>query len=151
MSKSEYIRQRSVLLNGELITMPQHVYHELQSQMFLRIWKERPHRCAVTKQPLGIEPLTYYFHHILAKSNYEQFALCRWNIMLLSWDIHNSYESNADNQPLVKQMKETLLYYIETMRYEFDNDIIYNPQKSYTDHTCAILGRTVTENNQIQW
>lgn len=122
--------------------MPDEQYRLLQYIMFNRIWDERLHHCHISKEPLGIEPLSYYFHHILEKRAYEKYALCKWNILILSWDIHNSYESNPDNQPLVKELRTSLLHQLEKLGHDYDNDVIY-PAGEYKNNIAAILGRSI--------
>jgi hypothetical protein len=140
MNKKEYIRERSVFLDGQIITMTDEYYRILQSQLFLRIWKERKHQCDVSAVPLGMEPRSYYFHHILEKRSFEKYALCKWNIIILSWEIHNSYESNPDNQPILKALRNDLLYKLETLNYEYDNDLIFDVEENSKTHITDIFG-----------
>lgn len=134
------------MLNGILITMTDDEYHILQSSMFNKIWRERAHVCDVSFVPLGMEPKSYYFHHILEKRSYEKYALCKWNIIILSWEIHNSYESNADNQPVLKELKQSLLYKIETLNQQYDNDVIFDVEPNSTTHIPDIFGKHLSIN-----
>lgn len=147
MKKPEYVRYRSVFLNGNIVTMTDDEYRSLQYVMFNKIWEERLHQCSVLNTPLGIEPLSYYFHHILEKRSYEKYALCKWNIVILSWDIHNSYESNPDNQPIVKELKYSLLYQLEILNCTYDNDVIY-PDYEQKNIIDGILGRPIICSSQ---
>lgn len=123
---SDYIRRRSVFIGGDIVSLTDEHYHILQNAMFKEIWQERPHRCTITNNPLSIDGRTYYFHHILEKRAFEQYALCKWNIMILSYEKHNSYESNPNNQPLIHKYRADLLMKLDSGLYEFDNDHIWS-------------------------
>lgn len=144
-NKKEYVRQRSVWIDGEILTIPQPEYNILQNQMFVKIWNEREHKCAISNKPLGNEPLSYYFHHILEKRNYEHFALCKWNIIILNYEVHNMYETKPDTQPLLMELREELIIQLDTYKYEFDNDVIYTPCRNPSNHLFDVIGRTVFE------
>ena len=73
-------------------------------KFYLEIWKERLHICYETDQPLGDEINLLFFHHILNKQHYPQFRHSKWNIVLLSKDIHQQVESNIDKCPKVKDL-----------------------------------------------
>lgn len=131
------------MINGVLVTMTDDEYHVLQSMMFNQIWRERAHTCNISDLPLGMDARSYYFHHILEKRSYEKYALCKWNIIILSWEIHNSYESNADNQPVLKDLKQSLLYKLDTLNCEYDNDVIFDIETNSTTHITDIFGKTL--------
>ena len=44
---------------------------DVMRKLFLKIWKQRPHRSELSGTSLGAEPLSIYFHHILPKEKYE--------------------------------------------------------------------------------
>lgn len=44
-------------------------------EMFLRIWKQRPHKSEISGERLGTEPLSIFFHHILPKEKYKDAML----------------------------------------------------------------------------
>lgn len=98
---------------------------------YMEIWRDRPHVCQCCSKDL-FEPLKYMFHHILEKrgkahkhEDYTRFRHCKWNILLLCWDCHNSYESNADNQPTIHNEKLHLLDIIENKLYDYDRNFIW--------------------------
>lgn len=63
-------------------------------ELFLKIWKQRPHRSEVGGDKLGSEPLSIFFHHILPKEKYKDAALDEENIILLTLDEHSNVESD---------------------------------------------------------
>lgn len=65
-------------------------------EFFLEIWNEREHVDFETGQPIYGDPLTLYFHHVLAKrpDAYPQFRYEKWNIVLVSWDTHTNCENH---------------------------------------------------------
>jgi hypothetical protein len=138
-NRIKYERKRTVFYHGEMVVFTGDEYYEKQLQMFARIWRERAHRCFVTKDRLGIEPLTFYFHHILEKRAYEKYALCKWNIILLSKDVHNAYETKSDTQPFLVELREHYLQCLD-QGCEFDNDVIYD-RPPVADHLFAIVNR----------
>lgn len=76
-----------------------------QDKIFYKeIWNERPHVCECgCKRKLSKEPLTTFFHHLLAKSIYPQFRHVKENIMILHPDDHNQVMTNIDKVPEVKR------------------------------------------------
>lgn len=76
---------------------------------YLSIWNERPHKCEETGRPLGWEPLTTMFHHILEKENYPQYRYEKWNIALLHPDVHDQVGRDLDKTPKTKARREELL------------------------------------------
>jgi hypothetical protein len=62
--------------------------------MFLNIWKKRKHNSEVSGDYLGNEPMSTYFHHILAKSKYPEACLDEENIILLSLLEHSNVEND---------------------------------------------------------
>jgi 5-methylcytosine-specific restriction endonuclease McrA len=80
---------------------------------YLSIWHTREHKCEQCGRYLGSEPLTIYFHHILAKSKYKQYRHSSWNIALVCGDCHSQCETNIDKTPKLKQRHDELLKQIE--------------------------------------
>jgi hypothetical protein len=72
------------------------------------IWDEREHICFETGKSLSTEALSLYFHHILSKAKYPQYALQKWNIVLLHPDAHSQVEHFIDKCPRVKALTEHL-------------------------------------------
>ena len=66
---------------------------EMQT-FFLHIWSKRPHKSEVSGTPLGSEPMSTYFHHILAKNKYPEAALDEENIILLTLHEHSDVEND---------------------------------------------------------
>lgn len=63
-------------------------------QFFLSIWKERQHKSEVSGTYLGSEPMSTYFHHILAKEKYPEACLDEENIILLTLEEHSNVEND---------------------------------------------------------
>ena len=62
--------------------------------VFLSMWKKRPHYSEVSGVYLGKEPMSTYFHHILAKEKYPEACLDEENIILLTLEEHSNVESD---------------------------------------------------------
>jgi hypothetical protein len=141
---SDYIRMRQVFIGGQILQITDDYYRILQNQMFSQIWREREHRCVISKIPL-IGGRTYMFHHILAKQSFEKYALCKWNIMILHYDVHNMYETNPDTVPQIHEYRAQLLHQLDYLNYEYDNDHIWAPGSEPIDHINAFLGNRFKE------
>lgn len=140
---SDYIRKRKVIIGGLLTELTDDAYRILQNTMFSEIWREREHKCVISNLPL-VGGRTYMFHHVLAKQSYERYALCKWNIMVLDYEIHNRYEVNPLTEPLIEEYKQHLLNLLDNNDYEFDNDHIWRKSDN-ADYTYALLGRAIKE------
>jgi len=66
----------------------------IQREMFLDIWKKRSHHSEVSSDYLGREPMSTYFHHILAKEKYPEACLDEENIILLTLEEHSNVEND---------------------------------------------------------
>lgn len=77
-------------------------------ELFLDIWKTRPHKSEVSGVSLGKEPLSIYFHHILPKEKYPQAKYDEHNIILLSLDEHTNVENDIYKYPEVNFRREVL-------------------------------------------
>lgn len=75
---------------------------------FLQIWKDRPHKSEISGLPLGSEPLSTFFHHILPKSKYPEACLDEENIILLTWEEHDQVESDTTRYEEVNKRREQL-------------------------------------------
>lgn len=104
--KSE--KQRSRL--GE-----QKLLQEADWRFYLEIWDERDHICFETDQYLGNEPQTLFFHHVLEKGirRYKKYRHCKWNIVLISWQVHDQVGMDIDRCPRIKAYHDKLLKQIE--------------------------------------
>ena len=67
--------------------------HQMR-EMFLDIWKKRPHKSEVSGAYLGKEPMSTYFHHILPKEKYPEACLDEENIILLTLEEHSNVEND---------------------------------------------------------
>lgn len=78
---------------------------EKDKEFYLEIWLERPHVCSNCKAPLGDEPRTYFFDHILEKGNrrYAHLRHEKNNIWLLCGDCH-SLKTNGMLTEIMKKM-----------------------------------------------
>lgn len=83
----------------------------LMAFFFLEIWEERKgdRYCYETGKKLYGDPSSTMFHHILEKSKYPQFKFEKWNIVLLTPEVHEQVHLNIDKTPRVKALKEYLL------------------------------------------
>ena len=63
-------------------------------QMFLDIWKKKPHKSEVSGTYLGTEAMSTYFHHILPKEKYPEACLDEENIILLTLEEHSNVEND---------------------------------------------------------
>ena len=76
--------------------------------MFLLIWKKRPHKSEISGTSLGSEALSTYFHHILPKSKYPEACLDEENIILLTWEEHDQVEMDPTRYEEVNKRREQL-------------------------------------------
>lgn len=76
---------------------------------FLSIWKTKPHRSEISGAPLGKEPSTAFFHHILPKSKYPEARLDEENIILLTLEEHDNVENDMYRYEEVNRRRECLL------------------------------------------
>ena len=77
-------------------------------EMFLRVWKQRPHKSEISGERLGTEPLSIFFHHILPKEKYKDATLDEENIILLTLDEHSNVESDIYRYEEVNKRREYL-------------------------------------------
>ena len=75
---------------------------------FLVIWKKRKHISEVSGKYLGNEPLSIYFHHILEKAKYPQYAFDPENIVLITWEEHTNLHSDMYCYEEVNQRRNQL-------------------------------------------
>lgn len=59
-----------------------------ERELFIEIWKERPHYCNNCCRWLGNEPKAHFFSHIKSKGAYPELRLVKKNIELLCIDCH---------------------------------------------------------------
>lgn len=82
--------------------------HIIQREMFLNIWKKRPHKSEVSGTYLGKEPMSTYFHHILAKEKYPDACLDEENIILLTLEEHSNVENDMYKYDEVNERRKQL-------------------------------------------
>jgi hypothetical protein len=79
-----------------------------QREMFLDIWKKRPHKSEVSGAYLGKEPMSTYFHHILPKEKYPEACLDEENIILLTLEEHSNVENDMYRYEEVNKRRNQL-------------------------------------------
>jgi hypothetical protein len=77
-------------------------------EMFLSVWKKRPHKSEVSGAYLGKEPMSTYFHHILPKEKYPEACLDEKNIILLTLEEHSNVENDMYRYEEVNKRREQL-------------------------------------------
>jgi len=78
-------------------------------EFFLQIWRKRLHYSQISITPLGKEPLSTFFHHILPKEKYPQAMFDEENIVLLTLEEHTNVESDMYRYEIINKMRENLL------------------------------------------
>lgn len=61
-----------------------------RDQFFMGIWIDRMHRCEVCGKPLGHEPRSYMFDHLLEKNKYPNLEFEEDNIALVCLECHDN-------------------------------------------------------------
>ena len=82
--------------------------YKLQRDMFLSIWKKRPHKSEVSGEYLGSESMSTYFHHILPKEKYPEACLDEDNIVILSLLEHSNVENDMYRYEEVNKRRDSL-------------------------------------------
>ena len=104
-------RKPLALTKGFKVKVPEkHPTTEMNpmKDMFLLIWKKRPHKSEVSGESLGSEALSTYFHHILPKNKYPEATLDEENIILLTLNEHDQVESDIYRFEEVNKRREQL-------------------------------------------
>lgn len=80
--------------------------------MFLEIWRERPHKSEISGKWLGNEPLSCMFDHLLEKELYPELKFEKENIMLMTCDEHtnktNGWPLEKHKEAIEKAKKQFL-------------------------------------------
>ena len=84
----------SVISNKKFNNVQNNVHFTEMREFFLSIWKKRAHKSEVSGDYLGKEPMSTYFHHILAKEKYPEACLDEENIILLTLEEHSNVEND---------------------------------------------------------
>lgn len=79
-----------------------------QRDMFLNVWKKRPHKSEVSGAYLGSEPMSTYFHHILPKEKYPEACLDEENIILLTLEEHSNVENDIYKYEEINERRNQL-------------------------------------------
>lgn len=80
-----------------------------RNEFFLQIWGKKRHFSEISNIYLGREPLTIYFHHILPKEKFPEAEYDEDNIILLTFDEHNTVESDMYRYEEINKRRENLL------------------------------------------
>lgn len=108
MSKGKPMRKvRLGILSEELIDECKKEISEMH-EIFMQIWKKKPHKSEISGTSLGSEALSTYFHHILPKSKYPEACLDEENIILLTWEEHDQVERDVTRYEEVNKRREQL-------------------------------------------
>jgi len=85
-------------------------YLEKQWELFRKIWGSRPHIDFETGEYIYGELRSTYCHHILEKGvdAYKPYALCEWNIVLVTWETHSQVHTDIDKTPKIKALTQEL-------------------------------------------
>lgn len=65
-------------------------YLKKRNEFFIQIWNKRPHICEHCGQPLGKEPRSYMFDHILEKHTHRELEYEEENIWLVCLECHDN-------------------------------------------------------------
>ena len=77
-------------------------------ELFLHIWKKKPHKSEISGAYLGKEPFSTYFHHILPKEKYPQACMDEENIILLTLDEHSNVENDIYKYEIINEKRKQL-------------------------------------------
>ena len=73
-----------------------------QKELFLKLWRERPHVCFVTGDYLGEEAKADFFFHVLPKGGYPKYKVFDLNLVFTRSDYHHDWHSLGRSQLLEK-------------------------------------------------
>lgn len=77
-------------------------------ELFLHIWKKKPHKSEISGTYLGKEPFSTYFHHILPKEKFPQACMDEENIILLTLEEHSNVENDIYKYEIVNEKRKQL-------------------------------------------
>lgn len=86
---------------------PQKKNNEMRD-FFMSIWSSRPHISEVSGMYLGKEALSTYFHHILPKNKHEDAKYDEENIILLTFEEHETVENDMYRYDEINNRREKL-------------------------------------------
>jgi 5-methylcytosine-specific restriction endonuclease McrA len=83
-------------------------------EFFLSVWKKRPHRCEGCNKPLGREPASYMFDHLLEKNKYPELAYDENNIAIVCLECHDNKTRGFANDIIKERIRKAHEYYERT-------------------------------------
>jgi len=112
-SESEYCfqhkpRKALAATKGFKVKVPEKSSSKPMQDFFLSIWNKRLHISEVSGRYLGRKPLSVYFHHILPKEKYPEYAFDEENIILLTLDEHTNVENDMYKYEEVNKRRDQL-------------------------------------------
>jgi len=81
---------------------------EKMRDMFMWMWRKKPHFSEISGKKLGNEPLSVFFHHILPKEKYPGAMFDEENIVLVTLEEHDNLERDMYKYDVVNQRRELL-------------------------------------------
>lgn len=84
------------------------------------VWSGRKHESEISGVPLGTEPKSIYFHHILPKSTYPEAKYDTENIILLTGREHETVEAFPTYYPKINELRAKLKEKYERIRTQKD-------------------------------
>lgn len=81
---------------------------EGMQDFFMHIWNTRIHKSEISGEHLGKEALSVFFHHILPKNKYEDAQFDEDNIILLTFEEHDTVESDMYKYEEINVRREKL-------------------------------------------
>ena len=75
---------------------------------FLEIWRKRLPFSEVSGTYLGKAPLSTFFHHILEKEKYPEYAFDEENVILVTLDEHTDVHTNMYKYEEINRRRENL-------------------------------------------
>ncbi len=77
--------------------------------LFLIIWRKRPHVSEVSGEVIFSPPSSANFHHILHKENHEEAMYDEENVIILTLDEHTNCHNGAIEYEEVERRKKILM------------------------------------------
>ncbi len=95
--------------NGKAAKELKKAYNEQMREFFISIWNKRPHKSEISGKYLGEEPKSTFFHHILPKSRYKDYAFIEDNIIILTFEEHQIVEASPLFYEEINKRRDKLL------------------------------------------
>lgn len=76
---------------------------------FISLWALKPHYSEISGAYLGKLPLSTFFHHILPKSKYPEAKYDKDNLIFVTFEEHQSVESNIYKYEIINEKRKKLL------------------------------------------